>query len=101
MLVLRHGIAEPPSGGQAVDPETYREDTKMDAENGHAFWPDGAWRDFVVGTGLIIVIAFLAYFVGPPALDKPPDPSILHADPRPDWYLLWYFAVLALIPRRA
>ena len=55
-------------------------------KSGKPFWPDLAWRDVIVVTGLIIAIAVAAFFVGPPALDKPPDPSVLAADPRPDWY---------------
>jgi ubiquinol-cytochrome c reductase cytochrome b subunit len=98
-LVLRHGISEPPIPGKPVDPKTYRQEYKeLVDKTGKPFWPDAAWRDVVFCVAMIVVMALLALILGPPALGKPPDPSILNANPRPDWYLLWYFAVLALLP---
>jgi ubiquinol-cytochrome c reductase cytochrome b subunit len=99
-LVFHDGISAPPVPGVKVDPKTYRaEYERLLAERGVPFWPDAAWRDVVVVFFVVLTIVSLAYFVGPPALNNPPNPSLLASDPRPDWYMLWYFAVLALLPR--
>jgi ubiquinol-cytochrome c reductase cytochrome b subunit len=43
-------------------------------------------------------VLLLAVVVGPAALGDKADPTNLNANPRPDWYFLWYFALLALMP---
>ncbi len=98
-LVIRNGISEPPVAGRPVDPATYRPwYRRMLEREGRPFFPDAAWRDMVFGVLLIMVVMALAVILGPPDVGKPPDPTIIQATPRPDWYFLWYFAVLALLP---
>jgi ubiquinol-cytochrome c reductase cytochrome b subunit len=101
-LVLHTGVSEPPRSGRPVDPKTYRAWYKKYLEReGVPFWPDAAWRDVALGVGVLAAMALLAIIVGPPALEKPPDPTILEAYPRPDWYFVWIFAALALVPQWA
>lgn len=99
-LVIYNGISEPPQGGRLVNPRTYRRWYRALLEReGLPFWPYAAWRDVVAGVLLIVGVVALAITVGPPELGKPPDPTIIQASPRPDWYFMWYFALLSVIPK--
>jgi ubiquinol-cytochrome c reductase cytochrome b subunit len=98
-LVIQLGVSEVPTPGEVVDPATYqkRYHDFLDRE-GIPFFPDAAWKDVVFALAIGLVVVVLAAIVGPPALGQLADPTIIQAYPRPDWYFLWYFALLALIP---
>jgi ubiquinol-cytochrome c reductase cytochrome b subunit len=98
-LVLRNGISEPPRSGRPVDMAAYRPwYAKMLEKEGIPFWPEAVWRDTLFGLLVVVAVFALAWAFGPPALDLPPNPAVVHAYPRPDWYFLFYFALLALMP---
>jgi len=98
-LVFRNGISEPPKAGRQVDPKTYRSwYQNMLKEKGVPFWPDAAWRDTLFGALVIIAIVALAILIGPPALNAPPNPAFIHTTPAPDWYMIPFFSLFALMP---
>jgi ubiquinol-cytochrome c reductase cytochrome b subunit len=98
-LVLHHGVSEPPRAGKPVD-DGYREWYKAEAERSpYKYWPDAAWREVVTAVAVVVVVMALAWIFGPKGPHEPPDPTTIAADPRPDWYFRWYYALLAVKPR--
>jgi ubiquinol-cytochrome c reductase cytochrome b subunit len=100
-LVIRNGISEPPKAGRMVDPKTYRAwYKKLLKDKGVPFWPNAAWRDVMFSAVIIICIICLAFIFGPPALSGEPDPAVMHTIPKPDWYMVPFFALFALMPHK-
>lgn len=100
-LVLRNGISEPPKAGRLVDPKTYRAWYKNYLkEKGVPFWPNAVIGDVLFSSVVIIIIISLAFIMGAPPLTSPPDPSMVHTSPHPDWYMVPFFALFALMPKR-
>jgi ubiquinol-cytochrome c reductase cytochrome b subunit len=98
-LILRHGISEMPKPGQPVVPATYKRDYEARLQkSGVPFWPNAIWRDAVVSLIVVVGIVACAVIFGPPVLNTPPDPTALNVNPTPDWYFLFYFAILSMLP---
>jgi ubiquinol-cytochrome c reductase cytochrome b subunit len=98
-LVIRNGVSEPPRVGEVVNPRTYKQHyEELLRRIGVPFWPDAAWKDVIFALAVGTAVLVLAITVGAPELGKQADPTVIEAYPRPDWYFLWYFALLALLP---
>lgn len=97
-LVIYKGISEWPVPGRPVDPKTYwAEYQQILHDDGEPFFPVGVSKDAIMALLAGVVVVGLAIFAGAAQLGAVANPT-LPANPRPDWYLIWYFALLALIP---
>jgi ubiquinol-cytochrome c reductase cytochrome b subunit len=98
-LVLKCGISEMPRAGEVVDKRTYVEGYEQRLQRkGIPYFPHATAPDLVFnGFALLAMLACALYF-GPIGPRGVPDPTLIDTVPRPDFWFLWTFAVLALLP---
>jgi ubiquinol-cytochrome c reductase cytochrome b subunit len=98
-LVLTKGINEYPEPGKKVDKRTYEKDYRESLErDGVPFVPYAIGKDLIFSGLVILGILFCAAYLGPVGPEGEPDPTQIDAVPRPDFFFLWIFSVLALLP---
>jgi len=99
LLVLKLGVNEWPMPGRLVRRETYlKEYDQLIHEDGVPFVPYAIWKDMLFAAAVIAAVAACSVLFGPFGPRVVPDPTIIQAAPRPDFFFLWLFALLALLP---
>jgi ubiquinol-cytochrome c reductase cytochrome b subunit len=99
LMVLKLGINEWPVPGRVVKRETYlKEYHELTHKDGVPFVPDAFRKDLVFSGLVILAIVACAALFGPHGPAGAPDPTVVQTAPRPDFFFLWLFAALALLP---
>jgi len=99
LLVLKLGINEWPMPGRLVRRSDYLEKYHaMTRTDGVPFMPYGVWKDVVFSGLILLCIAVCAVYFGPFGPSGQPDPRIIQTAPRPDFFFLWLYALLSLLP---
>jgi ubiquinol-cytochrome c reductase cytochrome b subunit len=98
-LVLTKGINDYPVPGKLVNKETYVEEYEAEIKkDGVPFFPKAISKDLIFsGLVLLGIVACAAYF-GPAGPSGAPDPTLINTAPKPDFFFLWLYAVLSLLP---
>ena len=98
-LVLTKGINEYPVPGKLVEKETYAEEyEKLIKKEGVPFFPKAISKDLVFSGIVMLGILGCALYFGPEGPHGAPDPTQINTVPKPDFFFLWLYAVLALLP---
>src|ERR1043166_2140189 len=99
LMVLKLGINEWPMPGRVVNRETYlKEYYESTHKDGVPFVPDAFRKDLVFSGVVFLAGVACAAIFGPFGPTGQPDPTNVSAVPKPDFFFLWLYAALALLP---
>ena len=99
LMVLKLGINEWPMPGRIVRRATYeKEYHELLQKDGVPFVPAAIWKDMLFSAAIIVAIMACAVYFGPFGPTGYPDPTIIETIPKPDFFFLWLYAMLALMP---
>jgi ubiquinol-cytochrome c reductase cytochrome b subunit len=99
LMVLKLGVNEWPMPGRVVRRATYeKEYHELLQKDGVPFVPVAIWKDMFFSAAIIVAIMACAAYFGPFGPTGYPDPTIIQTIPKPDFFFLWLYAMLALLP---
>src|SRR6201997_3300593 len=99
LMVLTLGINEWPMPGRLVKRATYeREYHELTKFDGEPFVPYAVWKDMFFAGFILLAVAACALYFGPFGPTGIPDPTIIQTVPKPDYFFLWLYALLSLLP---
>ena len=100
LLVLTLGINEWPMPGRVVRRATYLQEYHelTHGAQGVPFVPVAVVKDILFSGFVLLSIAACAVIFGPFGPGGAPDPTIIQTAPRPDFFFLWLYAILSLLP---
>ena len=99
LLVLKCGINDWPMPGRVVRRSTYvKEYEELIHKDGVPFVPAAIWKDMFFSAAIIVCVMLCAWYFGPFGPTGYPDPTIIQTIPKPDFFFLWLYAMLALLP---
>jgi len=98
-MVIKLGINDWPMPGRIVRRDTYlQEYHELTHKDGVPFVPDALWKDMFFSAAVLAAVAVCAVVFGPYGPSGQPDPTIVNTVPKPDFFFLWLYAVLAYLP---
>src|SRR6516164_1131589 len=99
LMVLKLGINEWPMPGRIVRRATYEaEYHALTKKDGAPFVPYAIWKDLFFAAFVLLAVAVCALYFGPFGPTGQPDPTIIQTVPKPDYFFLWLYALLSLLP---
>jgi ubiquinol-cytochrome c reductase cytochrome b subunit len=99
LMVLKLGINEWPMPGRLVSRATYeKEYHALTKKDGAPFVPYAIWKDLFFAAFILLAVTACALYFGPFGPSGRPDPTIIQTAPKPDYFFLWLYALLSLLP---